>query len=555
MKTIQIHNYLNSIFKGDNSLKNWLILLFFSLGMIGILHHEMWRDELQSWLIAKDSSSMIDLFNNLRYEGHPALWHSCLYLITRFTHNPLAMQIFHLLLATGVIYVFIEFSPFTRFQKILFTFGYFPFYEYSIISRSYSLGILLIFIFCGLYPTRNRSYLPLAAVLVLLANTHAYGLIIALLLTMTLILDGFLDPDIKILFNTKKWNIVVSLAIVAFGILMAIFQIIPPDDADFEGGVIQVDNGGALPLVNNYLIEDKGADWRYFPFLNKRLLTTIVIIWRSYIPIPNFFQYQFWNTNILLNGNSIARIFFILIIIIILLYSTALLIRKPIVLFLYLSGNCVFVFFSYTKYIGQLRHHGHLFFLFLACLWISSCYIKSDFLIEKFNCSQKILARLNLVERSKNVYLSGILLVHVIAGLFAFSMDLNYTFSGSKEVANYIEQQGLKDYVLVGSPDLTAPPVAAFLNRKIYYFESDIYGTFVVWKNRKLLTPIEVIDGVARLIKKNNKALLILNYKLQVKRKDLNISFLFKSSQSIVRDETYYLYLIEKKPVNSDLAP
>lgn len=118
MATIQTDNYRISSFKGFIAFKNWLIiLLFFSFGLIGIFHHEMWRDELQSWLIAKDSSSMVDLFNNLRYEGHPALWHSCLYLITRFTHNPLAMQIFHLLLATGVIYVFIEFSPFTLFQK------------------------------------------------------------------------------------------------------------------------------------------------------------------------------------------------------------------------------------------------------------------------------------------------------------------------------------------------------------------------------------------------------------------------------------------------------
>ncbi|MFB2980565.1 hypothetical protein [Microseira sp. BLCC-F43] len=533
MATIQTENYFNSIFKSNNALKNWLILLFFSLGLIGILHHEMWRDELQSWLIAKDSSSIIDLFNNLRYEAHPALWHSCLYLITRFTHNPLAMQIFHLLLATSVIYVFIEFSPFTRFQKILFTFGYFPFYEYSIISRSYSLGILLIFIFCALYPTRNRNYFPLSVILALLANTHAYGLIFALFLAMTLVLDGFLAQDIRTLFKTKKWQTLVSLAIVCLGILMGIFQIIPLDDADFKSDVIRLE------------------DWAAFPLLNNRLFATILTIWRSYIPIPNFFQYQFWNTNILINGDSIARICAISITIIILLYSAALFIRKPIVLFLYLCGTCGFLVFSYTKFIGSLRHHGNLFFLFLACVWISSFYIKSDLLIEKLKSSQKILTRLNLVDRYKNVYLSGILFAHVIAGLLAVYLDFNYTFSGSKEVANYIDQQGLKDYVLVGSRDYAAAPVAGFLNRQIYYLESDKLGSFIVWRNRKLPKQREVLDRVERLIKQNNKALLILNYKLKVKRNELNISFLFKSSQSIVPDETYYLYLIQKKPVNN----
>jgi hypothetical protein len=548
MVTVQRNNYSTSTFKGDNRLKIWLVFLFFSLGFIGIIRHEMWRDELQSWLIAKNSTSIIDLFNNLRYEGHPALWHSCLYLITRFTHNPLAMQIFHLLLATSVIYIFIEFSPFTRFQKILFTFGYFPFYEYSIISRSYSLGILLIFMFCALYPTRNRSYLPLSVVLVLLANTHAYGFIMALFLAMTLILDCFLAQNIRALFNHKKWNAIVSLAIVALGILMAIFQMLPADDGSFNltGDVIKIENGGGVPLLNN------GSEyWRKFPLLNKYLVRTILIIWRSYIPLPKFFEYQFWNTNILLNRDSISTICAISITIIILLYSTALFIRKPIVLFLYLSGNCGFLVFSYTKFQGNLRHHGHLFFLFLVCLWISSYYIKSDFFIEKLKPSQKILATFNLVERAKNIYLIVILFAHVIAGLFAFSMDLNYTFSGSKEVANYIEQQGLKDYVLVGSQDAAATPVAAFLNRKIYYPESDSNGTFIVWKNRRLLKQIEVIDKVNTRIKQNNKALLILNYKLKVKKPELNISFLFKSSQTIVPDETYYLYLIQKKPVNN----
>ncbi len=532
MATIQTENYLNSTFKADNKLKIWLILLFFSLGLIGILHHEMWRDELQSWLIAKDSSSIIDLFNNLRYEGHPALWHSCLYLITRFTHNPLAMQIFHLLLATGVIYIFIEFSPFTRFQKILFTFGYFPFYEYSIISRSYSLGILLIFMFCALYPTRDRSYFPLSVILVLLANTHVYGLIIAMVLAMTLVLDGFLDRDIRALFKTRKWNAIASLSLVFLGILIAILQIIPPDDADFKGDVIKVQNRSL------------------FPFLNHRLLASILTIWQSYIPIPNFFEYKFWNTNILINGDSIARICAISITIIIVLYSTALFIRKPIVLFLYLSGTCGFLVFSYTKFQGSLRHHGHLFFLLLACLWISAYYIKSDFLIEKFK-SNKIIPTFNLVERWKNIYLGGILFAHVIAGLFAFSMDLNYTFSASKEVANYLDQPGLKDYVLVGSRDYAAAPVAAFLNRQIYYPESDKLGSFIVWRSRELFKPREVLNQVEGLITQNNKALLILNYKLKAKKPDLNISLLLKSSQSIVPDESYYLYLIQKKPVNN----
>lgn len=106
-----INKLLNSFSKSNTAFTGLLVSVFFIFGLIGIANHEMWRDELQAWMIARDSSSLSDLFRNLRYEGHPGLWHSCLYFITRFTRNPIAMQFFHLLLATGVIFIFTRFSP------------------------------------------------------------------------------------------------------------------------------------------------------------------------------------------------------------------------------------------------------------------------------------------------------------------------------------------------------------------------------------------------------------------------------------------------------------
>ena len=128
-----------------DSFTGLLVSIFFILGSIGILNHAMWRDEINVWLIARDSASIMELFSNIKYEGHPGLWYICLYLLNQITHNPVIMQIFHLLLATGVIYIFVKLSPFTRLQKVLFCFGYLPFYEYLLISRNYAIGVLLTF--------------------------------------------------------------------------------------------------------------------------------------------------------------------------------------------------------------------------------------------------------------------------------------------------------------------------------------------------------------------------------------------------------------------------
>ena len=52
----------------------WVITsAFFLLAAYLLSNHEMWRDEIQAWLLARDSTSVPNLFANLKYEGHPAL--------------------------------------------------------------------------------------------------------------------------------------------------------------------------------------------------------------------------------------------------------------------------------------------------------------------------------------------------------------------------------------------------------------------------------------------------------------------------------------------------
>ena len=94
-----------------------LVLAYFSLGLILLWRHEMWQDEWQAWLIARESPSLGALFQNLRYEGHPGLWYCGLFLVSRITSSPLGMQVLHLIIATCSVFVFLKYSPFTRTHK------------------------------------------------------------------------------------------------------------------------------------------------------------------------------------------------------------------------------------------------------------------------------------------------------------------------------------------------------------------------------------------------------------------------------------------------------
>ena len=151
--------------KKDTHYALGLAFLFVAVGAYTVSHHEMWRDEIQAWLLVRDSASVSELFANLKYEGHPGLWHLCLIPLSRITHSPVIMQVFHLLITCVTVYLFVRYAPFNRVQKFLFCFGYFVLYEYGIIARNYALGLLLITIFCLLFRERYRRFIWIGCVL------------------------------------------------------------------------------------------------------------------------------------------------------------------------------------------------------------------------------------------------------------------------------------------------------------------------------------------------------------------------------------------------------
>jgi len=191
------------------------MLAFFVLGVVGLRHHEMWRDELYPWLVARDSPSIRDLFHITQYDSHFRLWHLALWLVTRFTHNCEAMQWLHLVLATLGVWLLVRFSPFTRWQKALFCFGYFPFYEYCVISRCYVLIVLLAFLFCALFTARRRSYVALGAVLFLLSNVNIFGTIMAVGLGAALAVECLPIRKFKALWKTSRFDVLAGACLFA----------------------------------------------------------------------------------------------------------------------------------------------------------------------------------------------------------------------------------------------------------------------------------------------------------------------------------------------------
>jgi hypothetical protein len=486
--------------------------LFFVVGLIGVYHHEMWRDEIEVWLIATDSPTMSDLLSNIATQPHPPLWYMLTWLLARFTQSLYAMQLLSLAIGTASAYLFARYAPLPLFHRALFCFGYFPLYEYTLISRSYGLELFFALLFCVLY-TRVRDpawrYASLAVTLVLMANVHLLGTVVAGLLWLLL-----------------AWDVVELARGGAAGW---------PAWASLAGGAA----GIAFGLVEGMLAMTRMAaeHVRRAPFDAAWLEGTLSSIVNAYLPIPDVFQRGFWNTSFLVwLPASIAAPATLGLAFLLLLLSAAALRRSGILLALHLAGTLAMLFVFAEKSSSYLRHHGHLAILFTALLWLAAARG----------------ARRLALQGGALVVLGVVLVIHLGGAAFAYGADFVLPFSRSAEASRFLaERTDLRDAVLVGSIDYTSQPFAAYLGRAIYYPDQKRFGTFMTWgPEREVVRYQQVVKQAARLQRdKGQPVVLILDYDPQIGGDgercrvddELELEQLASFPCAIVSEESYWL--------------
>jgi hypothetical protein len=496
---------------------------FFVIALIGMLSHEMWRDEHQAWLVARDANSLSQLLDNMNYEGNPALWHFFLFGITRITHDPVYMQAFHLLVATSFIFIFNRYAPLSNLHKILFSFGYFALYEYAVISRSYALGILLVFAICALYKNRTTRYIVIGVLLALLANVTIYAVVISCCLAGILVLDYFVYQQ-----KNGKTTMQLALGMIIFilGVAFSLYQIWPEKDNSFPA-----------------LYADSLFDFQRWAAASAKLFTT-------YFYIPKI-QENFWNTNVYVD-EGIASGGLALLALIIFVAGIAIFYRKPLILLLYIGATVGLLAVYYYTLLLHSRYCGYLVIALITCYWLAEYYPE-----KKYNT--------NFGELGKKIskhFLTAVLALNVIGAVVAYSMDLQYKFSSSKDVANYIKEAKLDSLPMVGITDFTASPMATYLDTKLYYPQMSDSGSFTIWskKRKDQMTFQEATASLGAFMDRGKPRVLWVKdsapkvtmdgkqveVEKAVIRGDLQIDLLKKFDPGIVKDETYYIYLVQK---------
>jgi hypothetical protein len=507
--------------KSFSSFAIGLTSIYFLLELINILRHGMWRDEIQTWSLALRSHTLGQFLSLKRYAdlGHPDAWHVLVYGVSRLTANPVAMQLLHLSIATTTVYVVARFSPFPRAQKILIVFSYFLFYEYAAISRNYAIGILGIFLFCAAFrPGAKKNYLLLGILLALMAQSNIQALMLGLAFGLAILFEGTRAGHRREFYFASPAKMAFAALFFVCAVLVSVVRMQPPADAEFYPGW--------------HLGLDPASIGR-----------TLAMMWKAFVPIPALSR-QFWNTNIVPSPPLVA-----VLSIIVLAVSLLFFVKKPVALVAYASGLGAMMLFRHVKYAGYLRHDGHAFILFLACLWLASYYP-----CEKFPVRSVDLAAEWFEPRQRGM-LFAILGAQVLAAAIASSIAFEVPFSQARNTAEFLRAQHLEKMFIVGDTDAPLATVAGYLNRDIYYPRGNRMGTYVVWDSKRVNgTKEPVIDiGRDKAAELHEDVLVILNSPAALA--DLNragaraarapdVEEIAAFPGSVVHSEDYYVYRV-----------
>ncbi|HKR07123.1 MAG TPA: hypothetical protein VJY62_20970 [Bacteroidia bacterium] len=511
-----------SIFRPSFSFKyGILVCIYFALSFLGILHHEMWLDEMHHFLLARDSDSLSELYFNARYDGHPLLWNILLLLITRFTHDPFYMQLLHIIISTAAVIIFLRNAPFTDVFKILFVFSYFIFYEYNVISRNYAISVLFLFISLHLICSAKRNYAAIIISLLLLSYTHLFSLICAASL--------FLITARLYCFDSNKKISGISFIILCTGFIIGfafiLYSIVPPAD---------------------HFLKQYDTD----PYLSlKRIGKAFSIFFKGLFHIPDFSKYHFWNTNLLVD---ISKNFSIIPSVLCFIIPFLLFHDKPFSLALfYFSSILIALFIFWSPIIAGVRYFGYIFLLLIVSLWLSEYTLTKNLFFSE-NLSNKI-SKFNL--RFKISFAYAIICLQVISAGIAYSLDLARPFSEGKAVAEFLINKNLSKKTIAVSNQNGGPAVSGYLDKKIFYPETNQLGSFCKWNTTPFMidqsTLISRIGGLSE-----NDFVLVMNDTVFTSEampgetvfsnNNIRIFYLSKFDEGIIRNENYWIYEVKK---------
>jgi hypothetical protein len=448
-------------------------LVYVAYLIAGHAHHEMWRDEVHSWTLARQADGFWDLVTGDRvYEGHPPGWFWYLRVWTFLTRRPWGLHAATIAAMGTAALLFLRHAPFPRLLKLALLGSYLIGFEYGVMSRNYTLTWLLLVVFCSVLQPLRPRFVSLATVLGMMALTSVFGMFIACALAvMMLPLGVHLDRSDRTPSSiTFRANPRFLLGAAGFIVVLAFFawSTAPPD-----------------PNYNTPGWQPERLNLEGVAYAFRRLT-------HAFLPMRPNVSPQFWTTfdhvwrfvptlalvvGIGLFGASVAALRSGR-------FETAGLV------FGYLTMST----FILVRYGAEMRHLGHFVLLFIAATWVHRLKAPR----ENHTLSTALL-----------LLCAGFQIQSFGAAAYA---DWRYVFSGGREMAAWIEDARLQDVPIVAGPDALILTVTSYLDRPFISAQTEeINATQVFHSRRRPFTTVGLVERAVTEVQAKHKPVLVLS--------------------------------------------
>lgn len=431
----------------------WAVtVLFLVLAGGAASRHEFWRDEMQAWLIARDTPGVAAMLEQAHYEGAPPLWHLMLRPLALVTHRPEAVQALTWVLGGATVFLLCFYAPFNRLQKTLFVGNYYLLYQYGTVCRNYLPGLLLLTVACILVTADRVRPWAIAVALSGAALASVHTLIVAVAIAAAFwgshafdTLRAEKEPGAR----TRCLHLLPLMGFIV-GLCFSVYAMFPRVDT----------------------LYGPAHGWR-LGWNPERLSKIACAFVSAFFPLPRpggFFWIPPWDTPFPSYDPQVVSLLAFA------LFAVGLWVLSGHArsLLLFLFGALGLGGFFYIKFLGNFRHTGLWFFVFLFAFWL-----------KRARTPERVRGGSRWAFRGGELVLTAALATQAVTGLWAVREDWSRPFSCGKEAAQLLKVHHLEEAFIAVGPDWAGAPLAGYLERILYYPHADRYGSYTEWNTRR----------------------------------------------------------------------
>jgi hypothetical protein len=503
---VSVGNYFASVKAGRFE---YLLLFAYAIVVSALASiHTLFRDEMQAWVIVRDAGSLGQVFTQLHYEGHPALWYLLLYWPARHGSSPTLMVVLNTLCAIGFAALLLHFRI-PRIYKLLLILSMYFLFDYSVIARTYSLAALLLMGAAACWLRAKPRTFCAVVLLVLAIQTHIFAIPVAAVIAFF----GFF-----VWHNAKLRNVLSSprnwfyAALLCASVVVAYFTVrLAPDAATPQYGVEH------HSVIYNFLL----AEGKF---------------WQMVIPVPgNLIPGRI--INLLMPRFQIAPIGSLLsaVLLCVLLLTLK---TKQARWFYAAAALLELVAYAITVHAPPLRHYGLIFVAYAIALMLDGSETTTD----EVKIARPLLNR--------RVLTVALLLPQALLGIAAVVQSVYTPFSEAKPASDWLKAQHLDQNPMVVEPDIYGSLLLGYLNRPAAYYPScQCYGTYTVWNRSRDDKRLATNDELNSVAATSSKPLLLITSEEQpaTRLAQQHLRPLQFFNQRSIERENYFIYVLESK--------